>query len=221
MEHLKASNLSVIPLNDIVACIKCNDPFPPKSVAITFDDGFKNFYQTAFPLLKQFNFNTTVFLVPGYCGKNNQWPGQPNIIPSLELLNWDEMKEMADHGIEFGAHTMSHQNLSSLSTYKAVHEIVYSKSLIEKNLCKKVTFFAYPYGEVNEHIKAVVMDHYLGACSTLMGFVSVESDIYQLPRIDMFYFSNNSFFNYIGTPLFSLYIAFRGLLRFIRMNSRM
>ena len=76
MQHLVDTSCSVISLADIVTCIRNNRPLPPKSVAITFDDGFKNFLNIAYPILKEFEFTATVFLVPGFCGQNNQWKGQ-------------------------------------------------------------------------------------------------------------------------------------------------
>jgi hypothetical protein len=74
-------------------------------------------------------------------------------------------------------------------------------------------FFAYPYGSTNTEIKAVVQTGFQGACGTRMDFVKMHSDIYELPRIDMFYFSNNSFFRYVDTLVFSFYCNVRRALR--------
>ena len=112
MRYLAESFFKVISLNDVVKCIQERRPFPPKSAVITFDDGFKNIYDEAYPVLKKFGFKATVFLVPRYCGRNNRWNGQPEGIPTLDLLGWDEIGEMVHNGVEFGAHTMSHPNLS-------------------------------------------------------------------------------------------------------------
>lgn len=218
MQHLANTSCSVISLTDIVTCIRNNRPLPPKSVAITFDDGFKNFLDIAYPILKEFKFTATVFLVPGFCGQNNQWEGQPRGIPAFDLLDWDEMAEMTDNRIDFGAHTLSHSNLSELPFDRAVQEIVESKSMIENHLGRDVLFFAYPYGSFNRTIKDVVTDKFYGACSTDLGFTSLNSDIYCLPRIDMYYFSNNNFFIWYGKSIFSLYIRIRSLLRTFRMS---
>ena len=115
----------------------------------------------------------------------------------------------------------SGSDFSKLDLTQTRREIFDSKLEIERHLGKQVPFFSYPYGTLNRDTIAIIKEEFHGACSTLMDFVSLDSDIYQLPRIDMFYFSNNSLFDYIGTPVFSLYVAFRAALRSIRMSSSM
>src|SRR5207247_7240212 len=120
-----------MPLKEIATCIRERRSFPSKTVAITFDDGYKNFHGEAFPVLKEFGFQATVFLVTGYCGKDNRWNGQPSGIPKLDLLNGDEILEMASHGIDFGSHTVNHPDLTKLSANEASDEILKSKSKIQ------------------------------------------------------------------------------------------
>ena len=218
MQHLKNTASNVISLSEIVSSIRKNRPLPPKSVAITFDDGFKNFHHIAYPIIKEFEFTATVFLVPGYCGKANKWNKLPKGIPSIDLMNWNEIVELAKSGIDFGAHTVNHPNLSKLPFDSTVQEIVDSKSMIETHLGKDVLFFAYPYGRFNHKIKSIVEGEFFGACSTNLGFVSSKSDIYLLPRVEMYYFSRNNLFRYFGTFFFHLYITFRSLLRSLRSS---
>jgi len=216
MKYLHDKHFNIIPLNEMVKCIYERQTVPPKSVVITFDDGFKNFYSTAYPILKEYGFTATVFLVPGYCGRNNQWDGQPKEIPVMDLLNWEEIMEMADNSIDFGAHTMDHVDLSKLMAEQAREEIVNSKQVIQKYLKKDVRLFAYPYGRLTKEIKDIVKNNFSGACSVKLDFASLKSDIHSLPRIDMYYFSKNNFFEYIDTPIFFAYITFRSILRSIR-----
>ena len=143
MQYLNESSFHVIPLRTIIKCIRKNQLFPSRAVAITFDDGFKSVYDVAYPILKEFGFHATVFLVSGYCGRNNRWNGQPHRVPTLELLSWEEIGEMANTGIDFGAHTMSHPDLSTIRFEQAIEEIVNSKSTIQKYLGTDVSFFAY------------------------------------------------------------------------------
>jgi peptidoglycan/xylan/chitin deacetylase (PgdA/CDA1 family) len=220
MRHLKDISSRVISLSELVACIRENRPFPLKSVAITFDDGFQNFRDQAYPVLKEFGFRATVFLVPGYCGANNRWEGQPPGIPELDLLSWDEIKQIADNGIDFGAHTVNHSDLALLSHRDARKEITASKLEIQNRLGREVSFFAYPYGSVNKGIKSIVKDEFHGACTTELGFVGTATDIYSLPRIDMYYFSRNNLFFWYGRPHFPLYLALRSALRSFRIYSR-
>ncbi len=134
----------------------------------------------------------------------------------MDLLDWEEIREMANNGIDFGAHTMSHADLSKLLAEQAYEEIINSKRVIQKYLEKDVRFFAYPYGRLTHEIKAIIKTNFSGACSVKLDFARLKSDIYTLPRIDMYYFSNNNFFKYIDTPIFSIYIVFRSILRSIR-----
>ena len=216
IQYLHDKNFKTISLNEIATCIHDKLTFPPNSLVITFDDGFKNFYSTAYPVLKEYGFTATVFLVPEYCGKNNQWDGQLKEIPVLDLLDWEEIREMADNGIDFGAHTMNHADLSKLSNDRAHEEIVSSKRIIQRNLKKDVQFFAYPYGRFTHESKAIVENNYSAACSVKLDFAGLKSDIHSLPRIDMYYFSNNNIFRFIDTPIFSIYIVFRSAFRLIR-----
>ena len=136
MRALRRQGFQTISLSKVVECIHAGRKFPEKSVAITFDDGFKNNYSVAFPILKELDFMATIFLVSGQCGKINQWDRQTKNIPRLDLLSWDEIIEMADNGIEFGAHTVNHADLSNLSFNKAAEEITRSKSKIQERLKK-------------------------------------------------------------------------------------
>jgi len=127
MTFLANSGYQIVSLKEVTSCLQYQKPFPAKTAALTFDDGFKNFHQEAFPVLKKFGFPATVFLVVGWCGKENSWPGQLKTIPSFDLLDWKDIKEMAGQGVEFGSHTMNHPNLSQISSVEAEHEIAQSQ----------------------------------------------------------------------------------------------
>jgi peptidoglycan/xylan/chitin deacetylase (PgdA/CDA1 family) len=216
MQILQDRRFNIISLNNLINLIRNRQPFPSKTVVITFDDGFKNFYLKAYPILQEFGFSATVFLVPGYIGKTSKWNTTLRGMPVLDLLEWGQIKEMANKGIDFGAHSMTHEDLAKLSLEEARQEIIKSKSAIEEHINHDVTIFCYPYGITNREIKPVVQAEFHGACGTHMDSVSMHSDIYELPRIDMYYFSKNNYSKHIGTPLFSVYIIFRNILRSIK-----
>jgi peptidoglycan/xylan/chitin deacetylase (PgdA/CDA1 family) len=221
MQTLKDRGYEVIPLENLVKSLRKSRSHTLKTVVLTFDDGFRNFYHSAYPVLHEFGYKATVFLVPGYLGKSSEWNAGLGGLPVLDLLNWNQVKELSEDGIDFGAHTVSHFDCSQLPLDIARHEIINSKLIIQEQLDKKVLFFSYPFGGLNRKTKHIVQKEFYGACSTIFDFVHANTDIYQLPRIDMFYFSNNSLFDYIGTSLFSLYVAIRAALRSIRMKSIM
>ena len=99
---------------------------------------------------------------------------------------------------------------------KAAKEITRSKLTIQERLKKDVPFFAFPYGKENEQIQNTVYDEFSGAFSVKMGLATLKSDIYSLPRIEMYYFSKNNLFFQIENPIFNNYIRWRGMLRSIR-----
>lgn len=213
MHYLREKNFNIISLKEVVQYLHDKVPLPPRSVSITFDDGFANLYNVAYPILKSCGFTATIFLVPGHCGKNNQWQGQPEGIPVLDLLDWERIREMADGGFDFGAHTMEHADLSTLPAEQARKEIVNSKLIIQERLGRPVHFFAYPYGSVTSEIRNIVIDEFSGACSVKLGFSTLKSDVHMLPRIDMYYLSNNDYFTWFGTCKFYLFVKIRSCMR--------
>ncbi|MCO6509528.1 MAG: polysaccharide deacetylase family protein [Aridibacter famidurans] len=161
-----------------------------KTVVITFDDGFRNFRTEAFPVLREFGFKATVFLVTDFCGKHNDWKGNPKELPRQELLGWDEIRDLAEEGVEFGGHTRSHLNLAELSGSRIDEEIGGCKEAIERELDRKAVSFAYPFGKYDAAVKNAVKSHFGAACTTSLGRVSKGSDPLELSRVDSYYLSD-------------------------------
>jgi peptidoglycan/xylan/chitin deacetylase (PgdA/CDA1 family) len=111
-----------------------------KYVVITFDDGFRDFFTEAFPVLERYGFAATVFLSTGFIGNDKR-----KTFKNKECLTWDEVRELDKKGIVFGSHTITHPVLVDLKKDEVEHEIKYSKEIIEDKLGKTVESFAYPY----------------------------------------------------------------------------
>ena len=216
MQYLNDASFRILSLGNIVECIREQRTFPEKALAITFDDGFRNFYQVAFPVLKKLRFTATVFLVTGHCGKSNDWERDHKEIPRLDLLSWEEIIEMSNEGSEFGSHGMTHRSFLKLNKEQVRKEIMDSKSTLQERLGKSNFLFAYPYGRQTKETREMIAKEFEGACSTELGFVSLDSDLFSLPRIDMYYFSKNDFFSALETPAFPFYIRIRNLLRSLK-----
>ena len=187
MGWLHQSGLQVIPLAQVVECLINHQPLPKRSVVLTFDDGLESVYSLGFPVLARYEFPATVFLVSNYCGGSNNWPTQPPAAPRSPLMSWAQIREMDEHGIEFGAHTLTHPRLDQLHPDEIEDEVVGCKSAIEDRLGHGVQFFAYPYGRHSRIDEDLVSRTYVGACGGGLGYVGPKSDPFALERVDSYY----------------------------------
>lgn len=211
--HLHANGYRTINLAHAAERVRTRTLFPAHSLVITFDDGFKSVYDEAFPILRQYDMTATVFLTVGREGESL------DRLPSLNgrlTLSWDEIREMQRGGFTFGAHTLTHPDLTRLPPAMKEAEICDSKAIIEDALNAPVTSFAFPYGRSDARSRAIVQKQFACACSDNLGLVSSASDPYALERIDMYYLRGDRLFALLQTGLFPWYLLSRGLPRLIR-----
>lgn len=129
---------------------------PGRALAITFDDGYVDFLEHALPILEKYGFPATVFLVSDLVGKTAEWDSQYG--PPAPLMSWEQIKEAADIGVQFGSHTASHPVLTSLTPREVAEQAHRSRSQIEQMLGQRVDSIAYPYGEYNEIVGRIFED---------------------------------------------------------------
>ncbi len=146
LEYLRDHGYTAIDFRDWRDAETGIKPLPEKPVLITFDDGYGNNYDLAFPLLKEFGMKACVFLVYETIEQHNAWH-DPKTEPWLKMLTWAQIKEMQDSGlVEFGSHTMRHRNLAELPLDELKWELAESKKRLEEKLGREMLGFAYPYG---------------------------------------------------------------------------
>jgi peptidoglycan/xylan/chitin deacetylase (PgdA/CDA1 family) len=148
---------------------------PDRPVVITFDDGYADFYATALPLLKQYGHTSTVFQTTGWVGLEGT---------AKQMMDWHQLAEVAEAGIEIGAHTIKHPQLDQLPG-AALHEELYaSKSALEDHLRIAVPGLAYPFGYSNEKVRQVAHEiGYLYAYAVDNALTTRGADNFALPRL--------------------------------------
>jgi peptidoglycan/xylan/chitin deacetylase (PgdA/CDA1 family) len=157
---------------------------PGKAVLLTFDGGYCDFFEYAFPLLKRFDFTATVFLVAESVGKTNSWEKANS--EEVRLMGWPEIRQLRDAGIEFGSMSATYQPLTGLSPTEIVREGAKSRAILERGLGKSVKCFAYPYGSVDP-----IVEHLVGAIGYTFGvsygseFSILDHSLLSLPRIQV------------------------------------
>jgi len=166
-----------------------------KPVVLTFDDGYRDFYTYAFPVLKKHGFTATVFLPTAFIDKTG--PG----LKGKEHLSWSEIREMQAEGITFGSHTVNHFQLTKLSKNEIKHEVTMSKEIIEAMTGNLVESFSYPYA-FPENNKGFILDlktlieatGYLNGVTTILGTAGILDDKFLLKRIPVNSFDDSYFF---------------------------
>ena len=159
------------------------EQLPPKSVAITFDDGYADNY-TAFEELAKRKMLATWFIVSNDIGKQSSWLDVDT--PSYPLLSASQLQEMNSAGMEIGSHTLSHCRLTLCSKEQIDSELLNSRAYLSELLNQSVNSFAYPYGLYNPQIRdAVAASGYSTAFTTRPGFKLVDNDSLQIRRISI------------------------------------
>jgi peptidoglycan/xylan/chitin deacetylase (PgdA/CDA1 family) len=155
-------------------------------VIITFDDGYADNYQLAFPLLQKYGFTAVIFPVMGVA--ENVWDTRlDHRQPILPLLSKSQMREMHSSGIEFGSHTMTHPDLTGMCEDEAQRELEESKAQLEQVLGETVSTLAYPYGNYNDTVQRLAVETgYRHGVTTDHGPLVISDDYFAIRRIIIF-----------------------------------
>lgn len=155
-----------------------------KKVTLTFDDGYESVYQNAFPLLKKYGYNATIFLITGYIGEMNLW--EASFGRRFRHLSWEQIQEMKASGFQFGSHTANHPDLTSLTKRQLEYELRCSKEVIEDKLNQEVRHLSYPFGRHNQQVREQAKKAGYQAAFSLTSEKS--RDTFAIGRIGMYLF---------------------------------
>lgn len=184
----------------------------PGAVALTFDDGYLNFYDCALDILEQHGFPATVFVVSGRCGQTASWQGAAAEV----LMDWSHLAEAGRRGVSIGGHSVSHPDLTRLPAAEMRAEIADCRDTIRDRLGVSPTSFAYPYGASQDHVRSAAKEAFSLACGTRLGFLRTDSSRYDLPRIDIYYFRDSRRFQDLLAGRAGAYLRLRKFLRTVR-----
>ncbi|MDP4145290.1 MAG: polysaccharide deacetylase family protein [Bacillota bacterium] len=190
MQYLKDNDYTTLTLDELYDYLANNKPVPKKSVVITLDDGYEDNYTNAYPIIKEFGFKATVFVITSSIDKN------PTTLTSAQI------KEMNKNGMDIESHTVNHVKLGELSYDQQLKELKDSKDALEKLLDKKVNYVAYPFGSLNNNSAKAAKDAGYTMAFTTAGRWSDKADgILTLDRVYMSSdFSNSVFIDRISNP---------------------
>jgi peptidoglycan/xylan/chitin deacetylase (PgdA/CDA1 family) len=156
---------------------------PNYSAVITFDDGHRNYYTAAAPVLENLQMPAVMFLISNRMVANGSKSPMWREKDDQDYLSWNEVRELMARGFEFGSHTCSHQKLSEISRDDAENELRDSKTAIQNHLETDNLPLAYPYGMTTDEIAArAAALGYSCAFTTATGFNNKTTNLFKLHR---------------------------------------
>lgn len=181
MAYLVNNGYKTITAKQLVDALRTKSQLPQKSVAITIDDGYKDIYEYAFPILRKYNSTANLMISTG-------------LLEGVDYLTWNQLQEMVRSGlISVTNHTWSHYNVGAGPYEKVVSEIQTAKRQLEEHGIP-TDVFTYPYGLFSDDAIAILQQNgYIGAFTTISGQVQCDSFIMTLRRTRI---GNSSLINY-------------------------
>lgn len=179
MRFLKKHRYNVITVEELAGLLLAKKKIPPKTVAITFDDGYRDNYLYALPILKKYGLRATVFIIVDEVGRST---GDKLI----DKLSWEEIRQMQDSGaFTIGSHALGPEPLTNIKSQEEIRRQVFdSRKILKEQLGKEVNTFSYPEGKFNPEIRRLVIAAgYKAAVATKPGGDYADDDIFALKRL--------------------------------------
>jgi len=179
---LKSRGYTAILPTDWLDYVSLGKALPKRPLLLTFDDAYADLAEYCFPLLEKYSFKAVVFVPTAEIGGTNTWD-QPIWPEPHKLLSAEQIRFWSGRGIEFGAHSRTHPDLTKLSVAECEGEIVGSKSDLAAVLGRPIVSFAYPFGENHEASRKIVRQEFGLGFGTEEGMNNLRSDRHLLRRI--------------------------------------
>lgn len=174
LELIEASGRTAMTVSGLCAALAGESPMPAHPVVITFDDGFADFAYAA-EMLADFQLPSTVYVTTGaLAGRGHRAPELT--LPPAAMLDWSQLPELAQLGVEIGAHTHTHPQLDVMSDQAVSAEVRSSKEMLEDALGFEVPSFAYPHGFQSVRTRRVVAAAGHRSAAAVMNALSSHAD---------------------------------------------
>lgn len=171
MDWLRANGYHTVNFNDVRAYFAGVRPLPSKPVVITLDDGYRDLYTNAYPILMAHRFTAVAYIVTSF-------------VDQSRYVTTDQIVEMDRAGIEIASHTVNHADLARLSYAGCLNEVVGSKLWLERLVRHPVLDFAYPSGQISPAAIAAVRNAgYDTAVTEMTSIVHSQADRYTWTRV--------------------------------------
>ena len=147
-EHLKwaKEHYEIVRLRDLVRGLRSSDPGQKNQLAVTFDDGYRNFLDCAIPVLVELRIHATLFVPAAKVGGYNEWDANRPGYDKMPLLSFPELKSLPGDTVEIGSHGLNHIPLHLAPLETLEKEIRDSRDILEQGLERLVTLFSFPHG---------------------------------------------------------------------------
>lgn len=173
LQYLAEQGYQTITLYDLVYHLTLGWPLPPRPIILTFDDGYRDNYTNAFPLLQKHGLAGTFFILTEPIDQKHE-----------EYLTWSQVRKMSAAGMDIEVHGRTHRDLRGRDTDFLIWEIVGPREIIEARIQQRPRFFCYPSGQYDEAVVAMLKsDYFWGAVTVEQGTLHTTEGLFDLHRI--------------------------------------
>jgi peptidoglycan/xylan/chitin deacetylase (PgdA/CDA1 family) len=192
-EHLAwlSENCRCVPFDEILS-VRLGPESPLPVVAITFDDGYADNHEFALPLLVDHGIEATFFLTAGLVDRDRRTIERFKYLRNVDEemirpLQWTQVAEMLQAGMQIGAHSYTHPNLAGLDGSELAYEVAHSKRIVEDRIGHDISTMAYPFGRPKVHVTQPVLEAvrragFGFACTTVTRGVQARDQPLGIPR---------------------------------------
>ncbi len=174
LRWLRDQGYRSVTIAEIAAALDGGNLLPPKPIAITFDDGWRDQHVNALPLLNEFGFKATFFVVSGWVGRG------------ATLMSWDDVRQLTARGHAIGSHSVNHRPMAGMGDGSLAIETIESRNAISRELGGAPLVFAYPLGSLDARAEAFARAAgYVAAVGVPANPLQRAAQRYRLNRIEV------------------------------------